>query len=303
MDIKRIRNALHEDGGAVAAGTSSTPANAGVGSNTQGISPFKAKMGSWRRRQDEEVDPQEPGVVQSTQTPSTAQLINPWAGKLSEVTHEVVNLFDEERMSYKDTRLSPFGGLQLEDFEVGIENIYKNLSKVIHYNLMNTTDDSNRDKHRLKTKYQILKKQALYQIESSIDAIENNTALLLEDDLNLGDIFFVMCLVNAYSSDEDYDPIKYANEQADRLLDVAKNDSLELAKYIHEKLIPSLKPNKSTKLGISYETHEAINRENWGEALVWNKLRKTIELMKPENDTNDYDVEVPNTDDTDDNNV
>jgi hypothetical protein len=293
MDINRIRKALQEDGGAVAAGTSSTPANSGPGLNSQGIAPFKAKMGSWRRQQDEEVDPQSPGVVQSTQHASDAQLINPWAGKLSEVTHEVVNLFDEERMNYKETRLTPFSGLQLEDFEVGIENIYNKLSKIIHYNIMNTTDTSNKDIHKLKNKYNILKRQALQQIEDAIYTIEGGTSTILEDDLNLGDIFFVMCMMNAYSSDEGYDPLKYADSQVDRLLEISKDDAIELVHHLYKTLIPTLKPTKSSKLGIASETLDAINKEKWGEALFWNKLRKTLEVMTPTNDSNEYDTELP----------
>jgi len=88
MDISRIRKAMHE----VAAGTSATPGQGAIGG---GVAGFNDRMGSWRRN-DEEVDPQAPEVVQSTQHASDAQLSNPWAGKLSEVTHEEVNLVQEE---------------------------------------------------------------------------------------------------------------------------------------------------------------------------------------------------------------
>jgi hypothetical protein len=96
MDIKRIRKAMHEDG---ASGTSAT---AGPGAIGGGVVGFKDRMGSWHRN-DEEVDHQSPGVVQSTQHASDAQLINPWAGKLSEVTHEEVNLVQEEATGVNQT--------------------------------------------------------------------------------------------------------------------------------------------------------------------------------------------------------
>lgn len=96
MDISRIRKAMHENG---ASGTSAT---AGPGAIGGGVVGFKDRMGSWRRN-DEEVDPQAPGVVQSTQHASDAQLINPWAGKLSEVTHEEVNLVQEEATGVNQT--------------------------------------------------------------------------------------------------------------------------------------------------------------------------------------------------------
>lgn len=92
MDISRIRKAMHEDG---AAGTSAT---AGPGAIGGGVVGFKDR---WPK--NEEVDPQVPGVIQSTQHTSDVQLTNPWAGKLSEVTHEEVNLVQEEAAGVNQT--------------------------------------------------------------------------------------------------------------------------------------------------------------------------------------------------------
>ena len=296
MDLSRIRKALQEAGG--------TSATAGPGAIGGGIAQFKAPMGvgDWRE-QNEEIDPQSPGVVQSTQHASDAQLINPWAGKLSEVTHEEVNLFEgEERIDLNKTPLKPFSGLQMEDFEVGINDTFKEIEKAIHYNIANISDSSNKDVHKLKDKYNTLKNIALMQIKDSIDRIQNEKTRVLTDyginpidyELNLSDIFLVQCLMNAYSNDEEVNPLIYADKQAERLLQIAKDDAIELATHLYKTLIPKLKSSKSSKLGIAYETIDAINKEHWGEALVWNKLRKTLDVIPQGNDDEeDFDTDLP----------
>ena len=97
MDINRIRRALHEV--AAASGTAATP---GAGAIGGGVAGFKNRMGTqspedWYPKNEEvKPSPLAPGVVQSIQHASDAQLINPMAGKLAETTHEVVNLNEIE---------------------------------------------------------------------------------------------------------------------------------------------------------------------------------------------------------------
>jgi hypothetical protein len=288
MDISRIRKALHEDGGA-AGGTSATPGPGAIGG---GIAPFKARMGTWRRKskQTEEIDPQAPGVVQSTQHASDAQLINP----MHETTHEEVILFDEERINSHENQLTPFSGLQYNDFEFGINKAFEQIGKIVDYNLQNTTDPSNRNYDSLRKKFNILKSKSKSEIQdiiSSIEADPDNIAS--EKDLNIPDIILVNALMSAYGDNDDQEPIQYARKQIDRLLQIAKDDALETAQDVLKQKkytasnpddpydgIEYLLPSDASRILIANLTLGAIETGiwgRWGEALFWNKLRKTIE--------------------------
>lgn len=299
MDISRIRKALHEDGaGAVASGTSATPGPGAIGG---GIQPFKAKMGSWRRKKktNEWVDPQnqgveqgtpqsmKPGVEQSTQHASDAQLGNP----MKETTHEEVNLFDEERIAFSETPLKPFSGLQLNDFEAGINQTFDQIKKIVNYNLSNTTDPTNKNLQSLKAKYETFKSNAYRQLDTIIKYIEANKVKSSEREINLSDAYQLMSLVNAYGDIDGQEPIAYAKHQADRLLDIAKGDALEAAQEVIRTKsffntsnpddefndIEYILPSDASRLLIAMLTQQAIEGDRWGEALFWNKLRKTIE--------------------------
>lgn len=285
MDIKRIKNALHEDG-AAASGTSATPGPGAIGG---GIQPFKAKMGCWRKN-NEEVDPQAPGVVQSTQHASDAQLSNP----MRETTHEEVNLFDEERIPFNVMPV-PFSGLQMGDLESGINYFFDKITKIVEYNIANSTDPTNTNTNALQAKYETLKHRAIAGLEDNIELLHDGMVNKKERELNLSDIYLVICLMKAYGGDNDgMDPKVYAKKLCERLLDIARNDALELVNHLYKTLIPKLKSSKVTLMSMIDETIEAINNDKWAEALVWNKLRKTVELMKkPEEDDDDFDAELP----------
>lgn len=288
MDINKIRKALHEDGVA-ASGTSAT---AGTGAIGGGIAPFKARMGSWRR-QEEEVDPQALGVVQSTQHASDAQLNNP----MRETTHEEVNLFDEERIAFGELPLVPFGGFQSKDFEVEINNVFDRVTKIVEYNITNSTDPSNTNVQSLTAKYEELKKRAIDKILKTISDINDGNVNTKEKEINLADIFQVKCLLKAYGKDNDNDmePKEYAKKLCERLLNIAKNDALELVIHLYKILIPKLKPSTFNLINMAHETIEAMENDKWEEAVVWNKLRKTLELMGPKEDDVNFNSELPTT--------
>ena len=287
MDIKKIREALC---GKVVEEASGTSATAGPGAIGGGVEPFKARMGAWRR-QEEEVDPQAPGVVQSTQHASDAQLNNP----MRETTHEEVNLFDEERIAFSELPLVPFGGFQSKDLEIEINNIFDRVAKIVEYNITNSTDPSNTNVQSLTSKYEELKKRAIYKIENVISDLEDGSVNTREKEINLSDIFQVICLLKAYGGDNDNDiePKVYAKKLCERLLDIARNDALEWAIHLYKTLIPKIKPSPVTLMSMAEETIEAMRADKWAEAVVWNKLRKTVELMKIEKDDDDFDSELP----------
>jgi hypothetical protein len=281
MDIKRIKSAFYENAGVAAGGTASTPANAGPGSNASGISPFKARMGTWRRKKTNEQ------VEQSTQHVSDAQLINP----MHETTHEEVNLFDEERIAFSELALTPFTGLQMNDFEAGLVKTFDQIEKIVQYNIANSTDPTNMDEHSLKQKYAVLKRKAINSIDSAIDSIESNGVSEKENDLNVSDAIQLMSLSNAYGDIDGQDPKEYAKKQASRLLDIAKGDALETAKEVLQTQtyvntvdpndgfnnVEYLLPSNSSRALMAILTQRAVEGDRWGEALFWNKLRKTIE--------------------------
>lgn len=282
MDIKRIKNAFFENTGGVAAGgTASTPANAGVGANASGISPFKARVGTWRRKKTNE------NVEQSTQHVSDAQLINP----MHETTHEVVNLFDEERIAFSEMSLTPFGGIQINDFQLGIQKAFEQIEKIVLYNITNATDPSNKDEHSLKNKYNILKRKAIIALDAIVDSIESNQVLDKETDVNVSDAIQLMSLINAYGDIDGQDPQEYAKKQATRLLEIAKGDALESAKEVIDTQtyvntadpmdgfnnVEYLLPSNSSRSLVALLAQRAVEGDRWGEALFWNKLRKTLE--------------------------
>lgn len=118
MDLQYIKNAFYED----AAGTSATPANAGPGSNSQGIAPFKARLGTTSKRTFPET--------------------------VTEETHEDVFL-NEDRITYEDMPITPFSGLDNIDITEGIKKFFQGTERYLQYNLKNTNIE-NKDLSALK---------------------------------------------------------------------------------------------------------------------------------------------------------
>lgn len=278
-----------------ASGTSATPGPGAIGG---GIAPFKARMGTWRRQQQEQVE-------QSTQHASDAQLINP----MHETTHEEVNLFDEERMAFGETPLTPFSGLQINDFEAGILKLFEQVEKIVQYNITNTTDPSNRNYEKIKAKFNILKNKAAAQVEKAIDSIENDEVLSSEVETNISDLVLLMALMNAYGDNEDANPIEYAKKQAERLLQIARDDALDTANEVIKTRtyfntsnpddalnnVEYFLPSNLSRLVAATMALNAIKSDRFGEAVFWNKLRKTIETYNWSDDDKERGMAQDNT--------